>query len=112
MTKTINNWLPVVKSFLNICAAHGLKIQKVDDGEEDTLTDNVNEAAKAVCAVDEASVYLLTPEGKRLWVFIVLGNSPEETICDHTCNPLLEKAAEEFSSKWEGKNVPTKEITR
>lgn len=112
MTKTINNWEPVVKSILKIARDHGLTIKNVSDGEETFSTEDINEAAKIVCSVDEASVYFADPQGKRVWCFIVLGNSPEETICDHTCNLFMEKAADEFSKKWEGKKVPTKEITR
>lgn len=112
MTKKINNWKPVVKSILNIAAEHGLTVETVNDGEEMFSTENIKEAVEIVCSVDEASVYFADPNGKRVWCFIVLGNEPCETICDHTVNPFMEKAADQFSEKWEGKNVPTKIITR
>lgn len=115
MTKTINNWKPVVKSFLTIAAKHGLQVTEVDDGgdeDETTFTSDINVAADAATATDESRVYFRTPEGKQVVAFLVLGNEPYETVCDCSVHPLMDKATEEFSEEWEGKKVPTKIITR
>jgi hypothetical protein len=65
------------------------------------------EAIEEVAATDESHVVLKDPDGKRVWFFLVLGNSPEETICDYSVHELADKVHDEFSAKWEGKACPT-----
>lgn len=110
MTKTINNWKPVVKSFIKIALSHGLKLHSVDNGEERIETTDIKTAVDEICSVDEGHVYFLTEEGKKIWAWLVLGNEPFETVADSIVHPALDKACDEFSEKWENRKVPTKEV--
>ena len=109
---TINNWKPVVKSFLTIAAKHGLVLQGVDNGDGYEKISDLSKGADEASATDEARVYFETPEGKVIGAYLVLGNEPFETVCDYHCHPLMDKASDEFSEAWENKKVPKKTITR
>jgi hypothetical protein len=66
------------------------------DGEEETPVANEDEAVKIITGLDMAHLYVKrevaaqdgegepTTKTQTAWVFFVLGNSPEEVICDHT----------------------------
>lgn len=64
----------------------------VFDGEENVPVKNENECVDAVTAVDDA--FANTADG---WVRFVLGNAPEEVVCDYTVNlsdvldPILDR---------------------
>jgi hypothetical protein len=106
--KTINDWKRVVKDFFAIAEIHGLKLVAVDNGDGRVNTPDMASAAEEACACDEARVYFDAPDGKRLVAFLVLGNEPEETVCDYSVHPIMDAATEQFSKKWEGKKVPTR----
>ena len=106
--KTINDWKRVVKDFLRIAENHGLTIVGVNNGDGMIKTLNIASAAEEASACDEAWVYFDAPDGKRLVAFLVLGNNPEETVCDYSVHPIMDAATEQFSKKWEGKKVPTR----
>ena len=102
-----NNWKPVINSFLKIALRNGLLLHSVDNGCEGTQeTKTILEASREICATDESHVYFQCPDGKRRYFFIVLGNAPEETICDYQCHPIFDAVVDEFSSKWYGKECP------
>lgn len=46
----------------------------------------VETAVDYVDNVDEAYVFLLTPNREDAWIRFVLGNEPEEVACDYTTN--------------------------
>jgi len=103
-----NNWKPVIKSFFSIALKHGFMLHTVDNGGgEDVLMNTFEEAIEEVAATDESHVVLKDPNGVGVWFFLVLGNSPEETICDYSVHELADKVHDEFSAKWEGKACPT-----
>jgi hypothetical protein len=103
------NWKPVIESFFSIALKHGFMLYTVDNGGgEDVLMNTYEEAVEEVAATDESHVVLKDPNGKRVWFFLVLGNSPEETICDYSVHELADKVHHEFSAKWEGKPCPVK----
>lgn len=109
MSKTIYNWKPVVGSFIRIAQHHGLVLQGVDNGDGIVKTASTANAIDEACACDEARVYFTAPDdGKRVVAYLVLGNDPDETVCDYSVHPLMDAAAAEFSKKWEGRKVPTK----
>lgn len=110
MTKIQNNWAPVIKSFIEIAISKGLKLISVDNGEERIETPTIDKAVEEVDSVDESHIFFETPDGKRIWAWIVLGNSPEETMADYIVNDLMEAACEEFSAKWEGVPTPKKKV--
>ena len=105
------NWRPVVGSLLKKLQTHGFTLVSVNDGDEDhtlvgTDRDKRQQAKAAICAVDEASLYVDTSEGVRKWIYIVLGNAPEELVADCSGSGL-DEVLEEFSKQWEGKSCPT-----
>lgn len=55
----------------------------VNDGEEMIATGDTAEVLDAVMAVDEAVVWVTLPNGAETFIFFVLGNDPEEVVCDH-----------------------------
>lgn len=68
----------------------GISITEVIDDtwrpDERTVVTTVQEAIDLVTGVDEAYVFVLTPEHEPGWIRFVLGNDPEEVVCDHTVN--------------------------
>lgn len=54
--------------------------------DERTQVTTVQEAIDLSNGVDEAYVFVLTPDGDEGWIRFVLGNDPEEVVCDHTVN--------------------------
>jgi hypothetical protein len=109
------NWNPVVGSLLKTLQDHNFTLVSVDNGDgKEALTGTERQrrqqAKKLICAVDVAELFITHPSSpsRSLWVYIVLGNEPEETVCDHTHFDVLNLAVEQFSRKWEGKPTPTK----
>ncbi len=65
--------------------AAGFKPFAVDDGgdEPEYMTEPVA-MIQAAFAVDESNLYFKSPAGKNRRVFLVIGNSAEEVINDHS----------------------------
>jgi len=101
-----NNWVPVIEDIIKCLLKNNLTLVSVDNGDGEVCVDDPDEAVEEIDATDESSLYVKNPEGKKRWVFIVLGNDPCETICDYTCDPLIDKAADEFYELWGGRSVP------
>lgn len=88
-----------IKIALNRLNSAGWKPYAVDQREDEPVkVESVSDAVKHVMEVDEAFVLVKHREtGKGGWVFFVLGNDPEEVICNHTENlsevldPLMEE---------------------
>lgn len=111
-SKPIKNYRPVVGSLLKKLQQHGFTLVSVDDGGEThhltgTNREQRQQAKAAICAVDESHLYVDTSEGSRKWLFIVLGNEPEETVSDHSGSGL-DEVIDEFTNQWAGKPAPTK----
>jgi hypothetical protein len=101
------NWKPVIKSLLKHLEAEGFIPFEVNNGGEDEATPTWKDVLKEIDATDESHVYLKHPSvDKILWLFVVLGNEPWETVCDYSCNDHFDKAIEAFQDKWEGKSCP------
>ncbi len=112
MSSITNDWKPVVKNLLTKLDKAGFKILAVDDGgDEDEVHHNptMEEAVAAVTSVDESHITAKAPDGKNVWLYIVLGNSPDETVSDYTVHAELEPVIDAFSAEWEGVPVPTSE---
>lgn len=73
----------------------------VYDGEDHVKVTNEQDAVDAITAVDDAYLFVM-PKGSDgttpdLWVRFVLGNAPDEVICDHltslshVLDPLMER---------------------
>jgi len=59
---------------------------EVHDGEDIVPVSTVESAVEAIMAVDEATIVVNLPDGRSGWIFFVMGNDPEEVVCDHTVN--------------------------
>lgn len=69
----------------------GWDLDYVNDGEEEILVDTEPAAIDAVMAVDQAWLHVKRREANGVvhaegYVFFVLGNDPDEVICDYTVN--------------------------
>jgi hypothetical protein len=51
--------------------------------DEVTVVNDAVEATDLACGVDEAYVHVDLPDGTPSWLRLVLGNDPEEVVCDH-----------------------------
>lgn len=97
-----NPYLAEVTDLLAMLTAAGFTLHGVDDGGECIETYATLEAtADAICGVDEAHLYVRTPEGKGRCLFIVLGNSPGELVNDWNPHPALDVVIAAHADKWE-----------
>lgn len=90
-----------IQQTIQALRAKGWHLVEVYDGEETIPVAIDTEAIDAIMAVDEATLVVAegTPHGgQRGWVFFVLGNDPEEVICDHTIN--LSAAIDPLMDSW------------
>lgn len=111
--KKTNNWRPVIGSLLSKLQKAGFVLVSVDNGDGEVILKGTDrekrQQAKAeINATDESSLYVENSESIRKWIYIVLGNSPEETVCDYTVDSGLDAVFEEFSNQWQGRPCPTK----
>lgn len=80
-----------IKSFLNSLIAAGFSLHSVDNGEGRETAGTVEMATALIDATDESHLFVAHPNyEKRATIFIVLGNSPGELVCDYTDWPELE----------------------
>lgn len=101
------NWAIPIKSLLTIAESCGLTCTAVDNGDGWVATATMAAAVREANACDEAQLRFIGSTGKRLWMLIVLGNEPEELICDYTVDETLEMVLEDYTQKWAGKACPT-----
>lgn len=107
-----NNWNPVIGSLLKVLQDHHFVLDSVNDGEEEfplkgTQREQRQEAKKVIASVDVSDLYVRHPShDKLMMLMVVLGNSPEETVADHSSWPILELAVDQFSKKWRGIPCP------
>lgn len=107
------NWKPVVGSLLKVLQDHHFELVRVHDGEGEIKLSGTprqrRQAAKlAICAVDESDLLVKHPTLDKLaWLYVVLGNEPEETVADNSDVLVLNLALEQFAKKWKGKPCPT-----
>jgi hypothetical protein len=88
-----------IRQVIRALVASGHTPFAVNDGEETIHVKNETEAIEAITAVDCAHLYVQLPDGKTNgWVFFVLGNDPEEVVCDYTTN--LDPTVEALTAKW------------
>lgn len=78
-----------IQQAIRALRADGWELRHVWDGGERVKVTNETEAVEAITAVDEARLYVRRGDGvttEKGWAFFVLGNSPEEVVCDYTTN--------------------------
>lgn len=78
----------------------GYELLEVFDGEETVKVSSEKKAIDAIMAVDDATLFVTKNDGYNPWVRFVMGNSPEEVICDHTVSlsPVLDSL---MTSWWD-----------
>jgi len=110
------NWKPVVGSFLTKLIKAKFVLVAVDDGGSRIPVDKKSEAVDAVDSVDDSHLYVTDPNGFDRWIYIVLGNDPEELVADYSCRreyddsedkvDPLDAVLDEFTDLWAGKKCP------
>lgn len=77
----------------------GYTLVEVFDGEDTVRVKTESEAVAAITAVDDATLFVRTPEGDRNpWVRFVMGNDPEEVICDYVVS--LSDVLDALIDRW------------
>lgn len=82
-----------IRQVIRALVAAGYTLVEVFDGEENVPTTTESAAIDAIMAVDDATLFVRTPDGSRNpWVRFVLGNDPEEVVCDYgmALDPILD----------------------
>lgn len=83
-----------IRQTIRALRSKGYVLDRVFDGEDDIPVADETEAIAAITAVDDAYLWVAegTPTGPKGWVRFVMGNEPEEVICDHTIglSPVLD----------------------
>lgn len=65
----------------------GVEIVRSWDGEGEALRHTSKEATLDwLMSCDDSTVDLYLPTGDNSWAYFVLGNEPEEVVCDHHIN--------------------------
>lgn len=79
----------------------------------DTAGEDQNAFLGELLACDECSLYVTHPDYcRRIWISLVLGNSPGELVSDYTVPnvasvaELLDNVMRAHSEKWEGREQP------
>lgn len=84
-----------IRQIIRALLAEGYTLVEVWDGEETVPVTNETTALAAVTAVDDATLFVRTPDGQyNPWVRFVMGNEPFEVAADwidtlsHVLDPL------------------------
>lgn len=87
-----------IRQVIRALKAADHKLVSVFDGEEDIPVSTETEALEAITAVDEAWLYVALPDGELSSIFFVLGNDPEEVVCNHSVSlsPVLDPLTESW----------------
>lgn len=89
-----------VTQVVQALVADGWRLELVDDGDENITRTPVS-AIDAIMAVDDSRLYVSRhrdDDHAYGWVRFVLGNSPEEVVCDFTTNLEVVDA---LTSSWD-----------
>jgi len=106
--RLVRDYKPETHSLIVALQRAGFILAGVDDGDGHfQLITESQTATAALCAVDEATLFVTNPaDGKRLAVFLVLGNSPGELVNDCSGNDALWAAISANADLWEGREQP------
>jgi hypothetical protein len=107
MTKMINDWEKVVRSLIRHMKKAGYDTVVAFNGEDSIKLGTIRQMADKVCECEEGWLRMVKG-GERYNLYIVLGNSPSETVCDYSWksgmdaeNEIFEKALIKWSEMWE-----------
>lgn len=106
-------WKPVALHLCLLLQQQGFTLDGFDNGEEEALTNDIDKLVENLTACDEARLYVSRPyaEGgtKKLWIYLVFGNEPHETVADFAVDEKLEAALEVFEEFWSRRRTPLAE---
>lgn len=106
--RVLNDWTPETLSLLNALTAAGFTLVSGDNGEDKFKYNGDLKAFIAnLIACDESHLYVQTPTGKAVWLYLVLGNDTGELVADYRACPELDAITEAHALAWEGKPQPT-----
>lgn len=74
-----------IQQAIRALRADGWELRSVNDGGENVRVRTETEAVENITAVDEAWLHVKRGD-ERGYVFFVLGNAPDEVVCDYTTN--------------------------
>lgn len=86
-----------IRQAIRALRAKGWQLRTVFDGEEDIYTSTEKDAIDNITAVDDAFLHV-GAFNETGWVRFVMGNSPDEVICDYTVN--LDGALDPLMDSW------------
>lgn len=105
--ETINDWKPEVKSLIKSLTDAGCELISSNNGEDRMqFKGRISEFVEHLIACDEAQIVVKMPDGMIRTLFLVLGNSPGELVCDYGCHDVLDKITDAHYEKWEGRAQP------
>jgi len=114
--RKINDWAPEVRSLLKALVSAGCTLVSGDNGEEEFLFKAAGLEAfiENLIACDESRLYVKTPASGEevLWLYLVLGNSPGELVCDYIFDGVIDTVVNAEADKWESRKQPTKLVSR
>jgi hypothetical protein len=97
-----NNYAPEILDTLIALVSAGFTLRAVDNGGGKETAETPATACSLIDATDESYLYVTAPDGKRLSLFFVLGNSPGELVADWTMHPALDAVLDAVSDRWMG----------
>lgn len=92
------------RQIIDALLAAGYVLDHVDDGGDEVKVRTTDDAWEAIDAVEDATLYVKTGRDAvaLLHVRFVLGNSPDEVVCDHAVR--LSPVIDPVCHKWWGWN--------
>jgi hypothetical protein len=88
-----------IRQTIRALKAAGYVLDRVHDGGEEIKVSTEQEAIDAIMAVDDAYLFVNHADGERgSHIRFVLGNDPEEVICDHGVS--LSHVLDPLTEKW------------
>lgn len=107
----INDWKPEVRSLLKSLTDAGCKLVQSNNGEDvmSFADGTLAEFIDHLIACDESHLRVEMPDGERRTLFLVLGNSPGELVCDYGVHEVLDVVTDAHYTKWETRKQPTLE---
>lgn len=114
-TTTVCDFAPETLSLLNALLSAGFSLVSGNNGDDDfSPTDFPTLAAfvEELTAADEARLRVRFPMGSARTgsLYLVLGNSPGELVCDYTAAPELDAVCEAQADLWNGKDQPMRAL--
>lgn len=117
------DYKPVVRSFLHQAHRHGWKVASATHEENVTIKFDethglrhvMDKTLDHVLATEQCVVRLVHKDGYKIGALILLGNNPDELVADWSyptdeADAEFSKMYDKFTSIWEGKPTPMKEI--